>query len=95
MKLTRFILVAALMEESSRSGLATGLLLAGALFIVIGQIRILVLAFRKGVGWGVSCLLVPPVALIFVLLHWDIAGSMLLLELAGFGLLFWSGMLGG
>ena len=95
MKLTGLLLAAALMEESSRSGLAIGLLLAGGLFILVGHIRILILAFRKGTGWGVNCLLVPVVVLIFVLIHWDEAGSMFLLELAGFGLLIWSVMLGG
>jgi len=95
MNLTGLTLAAALIDESSRSGLAIGLLLAGGLFLLAGHVRISVLAFRKGPGWGVNCLLVPGVALFFVLTHWDEAGSMFLLQLAGAGLLAWAVLFGG
>ena len=88
-------LAAALLQDSSRSTAGTALFLVGAAFILFGQFKIVVLAFRKGLTWGFNTLLVPGVSVIFVLLHWDIAGSLFLLQLFGFGLLFMSIMLGG
>ncbi len=88
-------LAAALLQDSSRSTTATALFLVGGAFILIGQFKIIVLAFRKGLTWGFNCLLVPGVTLIFVLLHWDIAGSLFLLQLVGAGLMFMSIMMGG
>jgi hypothetical protein len=88
-------IAAGLLQESSRSGAGVGLLLAGGLIIIVCQIKILTLAFRKSVGWGLTSLFIPVVALIFVLTHWDEAGSTFLLQLVGSGLLIWAVMLGG
>ena len=49
----------------------------GLVCIVIGYlisfvyfIRLLIAAFRESILWGLGCLLVPGVALIFVFTHW-------------------------
>ncbi len=38
---------------------------------IIAQAWILVIAFRKSIVWGVIILVLPPAALLFVLMHWS------------------------
>ncbi len=51
--------------------LAGIILFVGFVIILFYGIRILIIAFRKSFLWGLGCLLVPFVDLIFVILHWD------------------------
>ncbi len=44
--------------------------IGGIIGLVFG-IMILVKAFQTSVGWGLACLLVPFVSLIFVITHWE------------------------
>lgn len=46
------------------------LLGTGFLLFLLGGIWLLVLAFGRGVGWGLACLLLPPAQIIFVIMHW-------------------------
>ena len=48
-----------------------GMILVGLGVIVslIGSIWFLVVAFRESVLWGLGCLLLSPVSLIFLILH--------------------------
>lgn len=48
-----------------------GLIIIGAVIGLICGIQLLVLAFRTSILWGLGCLFVPFVALIFVVVHWD------------------------
>src|SRR5262249_41245524 len=68
------------------------LALIGALLAVIGNLWIVVLAFRTGLLWGLGCLLVPIVGLVYCVLNfretWKpfvIAVIGLLLFFANFG----------
>jgi hypothetical protein len=67
------------------------LMIAGGLFIGIGSLWFLSVAFRFGVLWGLLCLFVPFAALIFLITHWDDAKRPFLLSLLG-GLLFGASM---
>ena len=49
----------------------TGLFLVGIMVAIAGWIMIVVAAFRVSVGWGVGSLLIPLIALIFVITHWQ------------------------
>jgi hypothetical protein len=47
------------------------LLLVGFVVALVYGIQLLVLAFRTSILWGLGYLLVPFVALVFIVMHWD------------------------
>ncbi|PTD97705.1 hypothetical protein [Pseudothauera lacus] len=53
----------------------------------IGGLGILIAAFRTNIWWGLGCLLLAPLSLLFLVLHWDAAKNPFLLQLAGLALL--------
>lgn len=53
----------------------------------IGGLGILIAAFRTNIWWGLGCLLLAPLSLLFLVLHWDVAKNPFLLQLAGLALL--------
>ena len=59
------------------------LLIGGMLVALVASIGYLVAAFRVGVWWGVGCLFVAPVSLLFLILHWNVARKPFLISLAG------------
>lgn len=59
------------------------LLVCGYIVALVGGIWFLVVAFRESILWGLGCLLVPFVGIIFLIKHWDIAGKPFLIQLAG------------
>ena len=64
------------------------LVLIAIFIIVVGGILLLIEAFKEGIIWGLSCLLISPVALIFTILHWDVAKKPFFIQLFGVGFLF-------
>lgn len=69
-------------------------LLAGAALMVVGltvnvlsTIQYLIRAFRVGVWWGLGCLFVAPVNLLFLVLHWPMVKKPFLVSLLGTALL--------
>lgn len=67
--------------------LAITLLIFGLLTVVVGSIMMLVAAFRESVWWGLGCLLLSPVGLVFLILHWAEAKRGFLVHLAGLAIL--------
>ena len=59
------------------------LFFVGAIVAFIGGIWFLIAAFQESVLWGLGCLVLGPVSLIFLILHWDVAGKPFLVQLAG------------
>ena len=49
--------------------------LIGVVIALIYGLQLLILAFRTSILWGLAYLFVPFVGLIFVIVHWDKAGS--------------------
>ncbi len=64
------------------------LALIAVFIIVVGGILLLIEAFKEGIVWGLACLLISPVALIFTILHWDVAKKPFFIQLFGVGFLF-------
>lgn len=62
-----------------------GLLLwvVGGIIGLVGGIWFLVVAFKESIWWGLGCLFVPFVGLIFLILHWSEAGKPFLVSLGG------------
>ncbi len=55
----------------------------GAILGMVGGIWILVLAFQKSVGWGLACLFIPCVSLVFAIQNWEEAKNPFLIAIGG------------
>jgi len=64
------------------------LMVVGYIISLVGGIWLLVKAFQESVLWGLGCLFVPFVSLIFVIMHWPKAGKPFLISLGGMVLVF-------
>ena len=60
----------------------------GLFIFILGAIGILITAFKTSLLWGLGCLLIAPVSLIFLVLHWDVAKNPFFLQLIGLALAF-------
>ncbi len=67
--------------------LATALVLVGLLLVLFGALSFLFAAFREGVLWGLGVLFLPPLALVFLVVHWRHAKPGFVLKLWGLGIL--------
>ncbi len=63
--------------------LATILLVVGYILLGVGGLWLIITAFQTSIGWGLGSLLFWPVALAFVVMHWDTAKKPFLTELVG------------
>lgn len=61
----------------------TALVLLGLALVLVGELLFLVAAFRESLGWGLLLLFVPPLALLFLILHWSKAKAGFVLQLWG------------
>ena len=67
----------------------------GCIGIVVGGIWFLIETFKTGALWGLGCLFVPFVSLIWLVLHWQQGSKPFLLQLAGMGVGVLGAMMGG
>jgi hypothetical protein len=66
----------------------------GYVLSFFGGLWIIVLAWQRGILWGLGCLLFPILQLVYVVLNWKEAKSPFFLLLAGFGAFFLSVAIG-
>lgn len=59
----------------------------GVVIFIIGAILFLVVAFKESIIWGIACLLITPVVLIFTVMHWEVAKKPFFIQLAGLGVM--------
>ena len=64
------------------------LALVGVLLAVIGNLWIVVLAFRTGLLWGLGCLFVPLVGLVYCALNFRETWKPLVLAIIGLAMFF-------
>ncbi|HEX3654699.1 MAG TPA: hypothetical protein VHV55_02780 [Pirellulales bacterium] len=62
-------------------GWATGA--AGLCAMIVGSIWLLVVAFEEEIAWGIACLILPFVSLIFVATHWNKSAKPVYVWIAG------------
>jgi len=62
-----------------------GMLLAivGAVIGLVGGIMLLIVAFKENIGWGIACILIPCLTIVFAIMHWEKAKKPFLIELVG------------
>jgi hypothetical protein len=51
--------------------LGFSLAISSILLTIIGFIMILWKAFARGIWWGIGCILLPPITIVFVILNWQ------------------------
>jgi uncharacterized membrane protein len=66
----------------------------GIIISVIGAIGFLVAAFRESILWGLGCLFISPVSLVFLILHWSEAKNPFFLQLVGIALIILAASMG-
>ena len=71
----------------------TGLFVVGLLIAIAGWLMVVVAAFRVSAGWGVGSLLIPLVALIFVITHWQDARRGFLTQVGGMAIFLFGVMI--
>ena len=79
-------------------GLAGICLVLGMIIGLIGSIMFLIAAFRESVLWGLGCLIISPISLVFLIMHWQAAKKPFLISLLAIPLIvlaFVFGLLGG
>ena len=59
--------------------------------MAIGVIGSLIAAFTTGLWWGLGCLLLWPVSLLFLVVHWDVAKNPFFLQVVGLVLILIGG----
>ena len=66
----------------------TTVAIIGLIIFLTGSIGFLIAAFRAGILWGLSCMFLPFVSLIFLFLHWKTAAKPFLISILGISILF-------
>ncbi len=67
--------------------IGAGLMILAYGVMLVGGIMVLIKAFQESVWWGLGCIFVPFVGLVFVIMHWAVAKQGFLIQLAGIALL--------
>lgn len=65
----------------------SGIDMLGLAILVIGGLWLIIEAFKTSILWGLGCLIITPVSLVFIFVHWDRAKSPFILQLVGLALI--------
>ncbi len=71
-----------------RSTLDTILLASGLVVFLVGSLGYLIVTFRAGIFWGLSCIFLPFVAFIFLFVHWKVAAKPFFISMLGIAIAF-------
>ena len=55
----------------------------GTILALIGGIWLIILAFKESILWGLGCLFIPIISLVFVFMNWEDTKKPFLLNLVG------------
>ncbi len=75
--------------------MASVLIIIGVIIAFIGGILFLIVAFSESVLWGLGCIFVPFVGLIFLITHWGDAKGPFFIQLAGGVVIVLGALVGG
>ncbi len=64
--------------------MGTLLLGLGGIMLFIGWIWLVIEAFKVNILWGIGCILLPIIDLIFAIIHWEVAKKPFGIYLTGF-----------
>jgi hypothetical protein len=71
------------------------LMMAGYLVLVVGGLWMVIVAFQESVLWGIGCMVLPFLGLVFLFMYWQQAKRPFFLQLAGMALVLVGIVLGG
>lgn len=71
------------------------LVILGSILLLGGGIWLLVVAFQESIWWGLGCLLIPFVSLVFVIMHWSESKGPFFVQIAGLVVLVLGAVLSG
>lgn len=71
------------------------LAIVGVGIFLLGGLGFLITAFKQHVLWGLGCLFLGPVSLVFLVMHWNDAKRPFFLQLAGAALVFIASFMSG
>ena len=66
----------------------------GVGIFIIGGVGFLIAAFKESLWWGLLCILVSPISLLFLLLHWSEAKNPFFLQLVGLAIVMFAAYMG-
>lgn len=69
------------------------LIYIGIAIIIIGGIGFLIAAFKNSILWGLGCLILSPISIVFLILHWQEAKNPFFLQLIGVAVVFAGSMM--
>ena len=58
-------------------------LIIGLVIFIIGGIGFLIAAFKTSLLWGLGCLFISPIQIIYLFVHWDSAKKPFFIQLIG------------
>jgi hypothetical protein len=61
----------------------TALVLVGLLLMILGVLGFILAAFRESLLWGLGVIFVPPLALVFLIVHWRRVKPAVIIKLWG------------
>jgi len=68
--------------------LGVGVFIIGIILSFVGGVGFIIATFRAGILWGLACMFLPFVSLIFLFVHWKLAEKPFYLSLLGCALVF-------
>lgn len=74
-----------------RGGKVMAFVYVGGALALIGTVWLLIEAFRTSIMWGVGCLLLAPISLLFLFAHWQDAKNPFFLTLSGVAIVYLGG----
>ena len=60
----------------------------GIAIVVVGGIGFLISAFKTSIWWGIGCILISPVSLVFLFMNWTEAKNPFFLQLIGLAIFY-------
>mgnify|MGYP000213665154 FL=1 len=73
--------------------MGTFLFIIGIALLLIGGVMFMIEAFSESIFWGLGCLLVAPVSIVFAYLFWDTCKKPVTYQLVGASFLLLSSLL--
>ncbi|MEI8669936.1 hypothetical protein P4S65_17980 [Pseudoalteromonas sp. B131b] len=65
----------------------------GIIIVVVGGIFLLIETFRESILWGIGCILISPISLLFIVLHWDVSKKPVVIQIVGLIIMFFGASL--
>lgn len=59
----------------------------GLIIFIIGGIGFLITAFKQSILWGLGCLIISPLSLVFLVIYWSDVKNPFFLQLIGLGII--------